>query len=78
VTSANGSSVARVASATPPSDEQQRDLAQALTTLYGRAIEVRCSIDPAIRGGLVVRVGDELIDGSVASRLNQARAAFAG
>ena len=71
-------SVARVASATELSDQQQRDLAQALTELYGRAIEVRCSIDPSVRGGLVVRIGDELIDGSVASRLNQARAAFAG
>lgn len=71
-------SVARVASATELSDKQQRDLAQALSELYGRQIEVRCSIDPAVRGGLVVRVGDELIDGSVAGRLNQARAAFAG
>ena len=71
-------SVARVASAAPLSDRQQRDLAEALTGLYGREIEVRCSIDPDIRGGLVVRIGDELIDGSVASRLNQARVAFAG
>jgi F-type H+-transporting ATPase subunit delta len=71
-------SIARVTSATALSDKQQRDLAHALTDLYGREIEVRTSIDPAVRGGLVVRVGDELIDGSVASRLNQARAAFAG
>jgi F-type H+-transporting ATPase subunit delta len=71
-------SVARVASATALSDKQERDLAHALTEMYGRAIEVRCTIDPEIRGGLVVRVGDELIDGSVASRLHQARAAFAG
>lgn len=71
-------SLARVASATELSDKQQRDLAQALTNLYGRRIEVRYAVDPAVRGGLVVRVGDELIDGSVASRLIQARAAFAG
>jgi F-type H+-transporting ATPase subunit delta len=71
-------SIARVASATELSDKQQRDLAHALTELYGREIEVRCSIDPAVRGGLVVRIGDELIDGSVAARLNDARAAFAG
>jgi F-type H+-transporting ATPase subunit delta len=71
-------SIARVTSATTLSDKQQRDLSQALSELYGREIEVRTSIDPAVRGGLVVRVADELIDGSVATRLNQARAAFAG
>lgn len=71
-------SVARVASATDLSEQQQRDLAEALSALYGRQIEVRYAIDPSIRGGLVVRVGDELIDGSVAARLNEVRAAFAG
>jgi F-type H+-transporting ATPase subunit delta len=44
--------------------------------MYGRRIEVRYAVDPAIRGGLVVRVGDEVIDGSLASRLNDIRSAF--
>jgi F-type H+-transporting ATPase subunit delta len=39
---------------------------------------VRYAVDPSIRGGLVVRVGDEVIDGSIASRLTQVRSAFAG
>ena len=49
-----------------------------LSEMYGRRIEVRYSVDPSIRGGLVVRVGDEVIDGSIASRLTQVRNAFAG
>ncbi len=71
-------SVARVVSATELTEKQQRDLARALSELYGRRIDVRYAVEPAVRGGLVVRVGDEVIDGSVATRLNEARAAFAG
>lgn len=71
-------SVARVRSAVPLSPEQERRLAQALTATYGRPIGVRTEVDPAVRGGLVIRVGDELIDGSVAKRLASARAALAG
>jgi F-type H+-transporting ATPase subunit delta len=58
-------------------DQQQSALADQLSELYGRRIEVRYAIDPSIRGGLVVRVGDEVIDGSVAARLAQIRSAFA-
>lgn len=71
-------SVARVLSATELTPEQTERLAAALTRLYGRQINVRTAVDPGVRGGLVVRVGDEVIDGSVASRLAAARAAFAG
>jgi F-type H+-transporting ATPase subunit delta len=70
-------SVARVISAVPMTDQQQSNLADKLTELYGRRIEVRYAINPSIRGGLVVRVGDEVIDGSIVSRLNQIRSAFA-
>jgi len=71
-------SVARVVSAVPLSDKQQERLAKALTRIYGRAISVRTALDPNIEGGLVVRVGDEVIDGSVASRFAEARSALAG
>jgi F-type H+-transporting ATPase subunit delta len=46
--------------------------------MYGRSISVRTALDPHVRGGLVVRVGDEIIDGSIASRFAEARAALAG
>jgi F-type H+-transporting ATPase subunit delta len=71
-------SVARVLSATELTPEQTERLAAALTRLYGREINVRAAVDESVKGGLVVRVGDEIIDGSVASRLVAARAAFAG
>ena len=71
-------SVARVVSATPLSDVQEQRLAAALTEMYGRAISVRSALDPNVRGGLVVRVGDEVIDGSIATRFAAARAALAG
>ncbi|MDT4892047.1 MAG: F-type H+-transporting ATPase subunit delta [Pseudonocardiales bacterium] len=71
-------SVAKVLSAVPLTDAQQRRLAEALTQLYGRVISVRTAVDPTVRGGLVIRVGDELIDGSVSARLASARAALAG
>jgi F-type H+-transporting ATPase subunit delta len=71
-------SVARVLSATELTPEQTERLAAALTRLYGREINVRTAVDESVRGGLVVRVGDEVIDGSVASKLAAARVAFAG
>jgi F-type H+-transporting ATPase subunit delta len=69
--------VARGISAVELSAQQERALANKLSELYGRRIEVRYAVDTAVRGGLVVRVGDEIIDGSVISRLNQLRTAFA-
>ena len=69
-------SVARVISAIELTQQQERALADKLSELYDRRIEVRYAVDPAVRGGLVVRVGDEIIDGSVMSRLNQIRSAF--
>ncbi len=71
-------SVARVVSAVPLSDAQQNRLAAVLTVMYGRAISVRTALDPSVQGGLVVRVGDEVIDGSVASRFAETRAALGG
>lgn len=70
-------SVARVVSAVPLSDAQEARLAAVLSEMYGRAISVRTALDPSVKGGLVVRVGDEVIDGSVASRFAAARAALA-
>lgn len=71
-------SVARVISATELTAEQAERLAASLSRIYGREINVRTAVDRSVRGGLVVRVGDEVIDGTVATRLAAARAAFAG
>lgn len=71
-------SVAKVTTAVELTADQQHRLAAALSELYRRPISVRTALDPAVRGGLVVRIGDEIIDGSVAARLTQARSALAG
>jgi F-type H+-transporting ATPase subunit delta len=70
-------SIARVISAVELSATQTAALGARLSEIYGRSIDVRTSVDEGIRGGLVVRVGDEIIDGSIASRFTQVRGAFA-
>lgn len=71
-------STARVLSAVELSDAQVARLQAALGEVYGRAITVRTATDASVRGGLVVHVGNEIIDGSVATRLIDARAALSG
>jgi F-type H+-transporting ATPase subunit delta len=67
--------VAEVRSAIALTPEQESRLAAALTRLQGREVRVNVIVDPAVVGGVVVQVGDEVIDGSVANRLEQARRA---
>jgi len=57
---------------------QEQRLVDTLSRLYGRAISLQTELDPDLLGGLVVRVGDELIDGSVAGRLAAARRSLPG
>lgn len=66
-------SVAYVTAAGPLSAEQEQRLVDALGAIYRRPISVKVDVDPALLGGLVIRMGDEVIDGSVAARLGQAR-----
>ena len=65
--------VARVTSATAISDEQERALADKLGRLYGKAMSIHTVIDKSILGGLVIRVGDEVIDGSLSTKLEKLR-----
>ncbi len=53
--------------------EQRRRLAAGLTEAYGHDVYLNVVLDPKVVGGMTVRVGDELIDGSVATRLAEAR-----
>lgn len=61
--------VARVSTAVALSDEQERRLADTLTRIYGRPMSLQIELDESLLGGLVVEVGGEVIDGSVAGRL---------
>jgi F-type H+-transporting ATPase subunit delta len=71
-------SVAHVTAAAPLTDEQESRLAQTLSRIFGRAVSVQVVLDPDLLGGLVIRVGDEVIDGSVAARLAKARQELPG
>jgi F-type H+-transporting ATPase subunit delta len=65
--------VARVTTAVALSDDERSRLRAALGNLYGHDIHLQVEVDPTVVGGLVVQVGDEVIDGSVAGRLADAR-----
>ncbi|MGQ0840460.1 F0F1 ATP synthase subunit delta [Actinokineospora sp.] len=71
-------SVAHVISATTLSAEQQDRLAATLQRIYARPIALHLEIDPDLGGGMVVKVGDEVIDGSTNGRLDALRRRFAG
>ncbi len=68
---------ALVTSATPLEAGQVDRLAAYLGELVGKDVEVATAIDPSILGGLVARVGDRLIDGSVRTRLQDLRRSLA-
>jgi F-type H+-transporting ATPase subunit delta len=63
--------VAEVRSVLPLDDGQQRRLAAALSAATGKQVEVKVIVDPSVLGGVVARVGDVVIDGSVRHRLEQ-------
>jgi F-type H+-transporting ATPase subunit delta len=64
--------VAVVTSAVPLSDAQKRRLGAALAKLYGRQMHLNLDVDPEVLGGIRVQVGDEVINGSIADRLEDA------
>ncbi|GAB3465265.1 F0F1 ATP synthase subunit delta [Kineococcus endophyticus] len=70
--------VAHVVSATPLSETQRERLAASLSRQYGRAISVTVDVDPHLVGGLRVSIGDDVIDGSISTRIDEARRRLAG
>jgi F-type H+-transporting ATPase subunit delta len=71
-------SVAVVTTAVPLSDRQKQRLGDALAKLYGRRVHLNLDVDPEVLGGVTVRIGDEVIDGTVLDRLDEARRRMAG
>lgn len=72
-----GVAEAEISSAVELSGAQKKKFAQTLERLTGKKIEAKYSLDPALLGGAVVRVGDTIYDGSVRSSLNEMRARLA-
>jgi F-type H+-transporting ATPase subunit delta len=65
--------IAVVRTAAELSASQRRRLADALARSYGHDVHLDVVIDPSVVGGISVRIGDELIDGTAASRLADVR-----
>ncbi|MDO8732491.1 MAG: F0F1 ATP synthase subunit B/delta [Actinomycetota bacterium] len=64
-----GEIVAQVSAAAELSQTQRQRLTDVLTRIYGHPVSVHLIIDPAPLGGLSVAIGDEVIDGTLSSRL---------
>jgi F-type H+-transporting ATPase subunit delta len=61
--------VARITTAVELSDEEKDQFRQKLRSKYGQNLDFVFSIDPGIYGGVIVQVGDQVIDGSISARL---------
>jgi F-type H+-transporting ATPase subunit delta len=70
--------IAVVRCAVELSEAQRRRLAEALSESYGHKIHLNIVLDPSVVGGISVQIGDELIDGTAASRLAEVRRKLAG
>ncbi|MDO8309437.1 MAG: F0F1 ATP synthase subunit delta [Actinomycetota bacterium] len=70
--------VAEVRVAAPLDEAQEQRLSGILSRLKGRTVQLNVAVDPSVLGGVHVRIGDEVIDGTVASRMEQARRAIIG
>jgi F-type H+-transporting ATPase subunit delta len=68
-----GRVVAEVRTAIPLTDEQSERLRAALGRLHHREVQLNVTVDPAVVGGLEVRVGDDVIDGTLSTRIEAAR-----
>lgn len=68
---ARQSVVAEVRSAVPLDDAQQAELAKSLSHATNKKVMVKVIVDPTIIGGVVAKVGDTIIDGSIKRRLDQ-------
>ncbi|WP_121258046.1 F0F1 ATP synthase subunit delta [Nocardioides ferulae] len=66
----------RVAAALSASDQER--LQRTLSAQYGRPVHLNVVVDPELVGGLRIAIGDDVIDGTVSSRLDEARRALAG
>lgn len=68
--------LAEVRSAVDLTSAQRDRLSQALSEATGRQVDVKVVVDPSVVGGIVARVGDEVFDGSLARRLEDAKQAL--
>jgi F-type H+-transporting ATPase subunit delta len=65
--------VAEVRTALPLDDERRERLVEALSKATGRDVELKAVVDPAVIGGVVARVGEQVFDGSIRRKIDMAR-----
>ena len=68
-----GIAKARITTAVPIDEAQQQAIERQLSDRLGKTVTATPEVDPALIGGSIIRVGDQLIDGSVATRLRLLR-----
>ncbi|HEX2912798.1 MAG TPA: ATP synthase F1 subunit delta [Chloroflexia bacterium] len=68
-----GIEIAEVTTAVPVGPKEEELIRQRLSAITGKQITLKTNVDPEIMGGLVARVGDTLIDGSIRTRLQNLR-----
>ena len=73
-----GTEIAEVTTAIPLDNDYQLKIAQRITDIVGKPVLLRPKVDPAIIGGIIIRVGDKLIDGSIRSKLTALRKDLGG
>lgn len=64
-----GAEIAEVTTAVPLDEETRLSLGRQLTGILGKPVVIQTSVDPGVIGGMIIRIGDKLIDGSIRSRL---------
>jgi F-type H+-transporting ATPase subunit delta len=67
---------ATVTAAFPLDDVQVQRLARALSQIYSRTVQINVVLDPTVVGGIRVQVGDEVVDGTILRRLQEAERAL--
>jgi F-type H+-transporting ATPase subunit delta len=70
--------VAHVKTAVALDPAQQKNLVTALGKAIGKSVHINVEVDPKVLGGISIRYGDEIIDGTVVNRLAEASRALVG
>jgi len=68
-----GVRIAEVTTAIPLEDEDRLRIAQRLTDMHSKPVVLKYEVDSSLIGGIIIRIGDKLIDGSIRSKLEALR-----